>query len=30
MHWTYDDVLALPPEIYDVLIEELSKQPDQD
>jgi hypothetical protein len=24
MHWTLDDVLALPVEVYDVLIDELS------
>lgn len=25
MHWTYDQVLALPCHVYDVLIEELNK-----
>lgn len=30
MHWTYEDVLRLPVEVYDVLIEELSKQAEQD
>jgi hypothetical protein len=23
MHWTYDELLALPVEVYDVLIDEL-------
>jgi hypothetical protein len=23
MHWTYDELLALPVEVYDVLIEKL-------
>jgi hypothetical protein len=27
MHWTYDEVLALPADVYDVLVEELSKTP---
>jgi len=26
MHWTYDDLLALPIEVYDVLIEMLNKE----
>ena len=26
MGWTYDDLLALPSSVYDVLIEELNKQ----
>lgn len=25
MHWTYPDVLALPGEVYDVLVEELTR-----
>lgn len=25
MHWTYDDVLALPVDVYEVLVEELNK-----
>jgi len=25
MHWRYDDVLALPDYVYDVLIDELAK-----
>lgn len=25
MHWTYDDLLALPQEVYDILIDELNK-----
>lgn len=24
MHWTYDELLALPVEVYDVLIEKLN------
>jgi hypothetical protein len=26
MHWTLDDVLSLPPDVYDVLVEELNKE----
>lgn len=26
MHWTYDDLLALPVDVYAVLIEELNKE----
>jgi len=26
MHWTYDDLMALPIEVYDVLIEMLNKE----
>jgi hypothetical protein len=29
MHWTYDDVLTLPAYVYDVLIDELSKNNDE-
>jgi len=25
MHWTYPDVLALPADVYDVLVEDLTK-----
>lgn len=25
MHWTYADVLALPDDVYDVLVEDLTK-----
>jgi hypothetical protein len=25
MGWTYDDLLALPAEVYDVLVEELNQ-----
>jgi len=24
MHWTYPDVLALPTDVYDVLVEDLT------
>jgi len=24
MHWTYPDVLALPADVYDVLVEDLT------
>jgi hypothetical protein len=27
MHLSYDEVLALPVDVYDVLIEELNKEP---
>lgn len=27
MHWTYDDVADLPRDVYDVLVEELNKEP---
>jgi hypothetical protein len=30
MHWTYSDVLNLPADIYDILIDELSKSHDGD
>ena len=26
MHWTYDDVLNLPADVYDILVEDLSKE----
>jgi hypothetical protein len=26
MHWTYDELLALPAEVYDVLISHLSAE----
>jgi len=26
MHWTYDDLMALPIEVYDVLIEMLNRE----
>ena len=26
MHWTYDDLLALPAEVYAVLIEQLTSE----
>jgi hypothetical protein len=26
MHWTYDDVLNLPADVYDVLVEDLTKE----
>jgi len=26
MHWTYQDVVTLPREVYDVLVEELVKE----
>lgn len=26
MHWTYDDVLDLPVDVYDVLIETLNEE----
>jgi hypothetical protein len=26
MHWTYDDVLQLPEDVYAVLIEELDRE----
>lgn len=25
MHWTYPDVLALPDDVYDVLIQDLAR-----
>jgi hypothetical protein len=30
MHWSYDDVLALPVTVYDILLEELSKEREHD
>jgi hypothetical protein len=29
MHWTYADVLALPVDVYDVLVEELTKEAEE-
>ena len=29
MHWSYDDLLALPQEVYDILVEELNKDAKQ-
>jgi hypothetical protein len=29
MRWTYDDVLNLPADVYDVLVDELIKASDQ-
>lgn len=26
MHWSYRDLMALPADVYDVLIEELGKE----
>ena len=26
MHWTYDDVLNLPADVYDILVEDLTKR----
>lgn len=26
MHWTYDDVLALPADVYDVLVDDLIRE----
>lgn len=26
MHWTYDDVLDLPADVYDVLVDILNKE----
>lgn len=28
MHWSYADVLALPVDVYDVLLDELNKESD--
>ena len=28
MHWTYDDVLNLPVDVYDILVDELTKEAD--
>jgi hypothetical protein len=25
MHWTYDDLLHLPSDVYDVLVDELNR-----
>lgn len=25
MHWTYDELLSLPVDVYDVLVEEVNK-----
>lgn len=30
MHWTYDEVLALPSAVYTVLVEELNREADAD
>ena len=30
MHWTYDDLLALPVDVYTVLVEELVKEEQRD
>jgi hypothetical protein len=27
MHWTYPDILALPGDVYDVLVEDLLTRP---
>jgi hypothetical protein len=29
MHWRYDDVLDLPVEVYQVLLEELQREADE-
>lgn len=29
MRWTYDDVLTLDQDVYDVLVEELNKEADR-
>jgi hypothetical protein len=26
MHWTYDDVQNVPADVYDILVEELTKE----
>lgn len=30
MHWTYDDVIDLPADVYAVLVEELNTPPASD
>lgn len=30
MGWTYDDLLALPADVYDVLVEELARDAAKD
>ena len=30
MHWTYDELLALPLEVYEVLVEELNAEAKRD
>jgi len=27
MHWTYDELLACPADVYEVLVEELNREP---
>jgi hypothetical protein len=29
MHWSYDQLLELPADVYDVLVEELAKMPEE-
>jgi hypothetical protein len=29
MHWTYDDVLNLPADVYDVLVDDLMNEQQQ-
>jgi len=29
MHWTYDDVLNLPADVYDVLVDDLTHDSDR-
>lgn len=29
MHWTYDELMATPADVYDVLVEELSRMEQQ-